>query len=95
MVKDGREAVSEVHSHGSDFMAVLLDVDMPHMDGIAAAVEIRRAAPDLPILFLTASDLETVMRRLPRGFRAEFLMKPFRISELADAISGLLGVAQS
>lgn len=53
---DGKEAVRLHGERRPDL--VLLDVMMPHTNGFAACVEIRRADQDVPVIFLTAKDGE-------------------------------------
>lgn len=49
--KDGQEAVEKVKALNPDL--VLLDINMPVMNGMQAALEIRRVSPRTKILFLT------------------------------------------
>jgi len=49
--KDGKEAVEKVKELNPD--VVLLDVNMPVMNGMQAALEIRKVAPKTKILFLS------------------------------------------
>ena len=49
--RDGKEAVEKVKTLNPDL--VLLDINMPMMNGIQAAFEIRRISPGTKILFLT------------------------------------------
>jgi DNA-binding NarL/FixJ family response regulator len=49
--KDGKEAVEKVKTLNPDL--VLLDINMPVMNGIQAAFEIRRISPKTKIVFLT------------------------------------------
>jgi DNA-binding NarL/FixJ family response regulator len=49
--EDGKEAVEKVQSLNPD--VVLLDINMPVMNGMQAALEIRRISPRTKILFLT------------------------------------------
>jgi signal transduction histidine kinase len=63
---------------------VLLDVQMPEMDGVAVCRRIREApgGDDVPIVFLTAQrDVDTFDRAQKAG-GDDFLTKPFRPSEL-------------
>jgi diguanylate cyclase (GGDEF)-like protein/PAS domain S-box-containing protein len=55
---DGREAVDKTVELKPDL--VILDVSMPLLDGFGAAREIRRVAPDIPILFLTFQNTDTL-----------------------------------
>src|SRR5205807_10409659 len=52
--KSGKEAIEKVIELKPDI--VLLDINMPVMNGIAAATEIRRIAPSTKIVFLTIHD---------------------------------------
>ena len=52
IARDGEEALAKFREHRPD--AVLLDVMMPKMNGIAACSEIRKSDPLVPILFFTA-----------------------------------------
>lgn len=49
--KDGKEAIEQVKALNPDL--VLIDINMPVMNGIQAAFEIRRISPRTKILFLT------------------------------------------
>jgi DNA-binding NarL/FixJ family response regulator len=49
--KNGEEAVEQTQELKPDL--VILDVSMPVMDGLSAAREIRKFAPDMPILIFT------------------------------------------
>jgi DNA-binding NarL/FixJ family response regulator len=52
--KDGREAIEKVMELKPEI--VLMDINIPVLNGIAAATEIRRIAPSTKIVFLTAHD---------------------------------------
>jgi DNA-binding NarL/FixJ family response regulator len=66
---DGKEAVDKARELNPDI--VILDINMPVMNGVRAALEIRRIAPETAILFLTAHAIPGVMhslRRISDGF---------------------------
>jgi signal transduction histidine kinase/DNA-binding response OmpR family regulator len=71
------------------FAAVLMDANMPVMDGYAATQKILerygQSAP--PIIALTASVLEEDRQRCRDAGMVDFLPKPIRIDELADVLS--------
>lgn len=70
---DGRAAIEEVRAHRPD--VVLLDIRMPLLDGLSAAAELRRVAPDVPVVILTTFDEDAyVARALTEGARG-FLLK--------------------
>jgi DNA-binding response OmpR family regulator len=61
---------------------VILDLGLPDVDGVAVCRKLRAARPDLAILILTARDQELdVVTGLDAG-ADDYLVKPFRLSEL-------------
>ena len=52
--ENGKQAVEKVRSLEPDI--VLLDIGMPEMNGVQAAYEIRRIAPEAKIIFFTVDD---------------------------------------
>ena len=84
---DGLEAVKLVQEQHPDL--VVLDVMMPHMDGMTACAKIREFS-DIPIILLTAKtdDMDKLM-----GFdhgADDYLTKPFNILELKARIRAML-----
>ncbi|MFC8510660.1 response regulator transcription factor [Streptomyces sp. NPDC057411] len=85
---DGLDALAKMESYGPDL--VVLDVQMPRMDGLTAARRIRASGSTVPILMLTARD--TVGDRVT-GLDAgadDYLVKPFELDELFARIRALL-----
>jgi PAS domain S-box-containing protein len=88
-VESGAEALALI-DRGETFDIAVLDMMMPHMDGVDLAREIRRRRPrrELALLLLTS------LGRLPRdGTSDEFdaqLAKPLRASQLYNALVRLL-----
>jgi two-component system KDP operon response regulator KdpE len=77
----GEEAVSLVQV--AQFDAVLLDVDLPGMGGVAACKNIRHASARLPILMLSAMDGVHVKEMALDAGADDYITKPFRLRELA------------
>ncbi|MBI4595402.1 MAG: response regulator [Candidatus Tectomicrobia bacterium] len=78
---------------GEHFDVALLDIEMPEMDGLTLAAEIKRMcnARDLPLVMLTSlghkeSDTEGLQF-------AAFLTKPLKVSQLYDTLVNIFGVA--
>ncbi|PRX01157.1 UNVERIFIED_ORG: LuxR family two component transcriptional regulator [Actinomadura viridilutea] len=85
---DGREAIELTRSHRPD--VALLDIRMPRLDGLAAAAELRRAAPDTAVVILTTfGEDEYIARALADGANG-FLLKSGDPHEL---IAGVRAVA--
>ncbi|MCC0097083.1 response regulator transcription factor [Streptomyces flavotricini] len=81
---NGREAVDLARAHTPDVM--LLDIQMPVMDGLAALSELGRAAPEVRALILTTfGEKENVLRALGSG-GAGFLLKDSAPGELIGAV---------
>jgi signal transduction histidine kinase/ActR/RegA family two-component response regulator len=76
---------------------VLMDVRMPHLDGVEAIRQIR-AQPrfaKLPIITLTASVLPGERERCLEAGASEFLLKPVDVNQLVDVLATLLTRAGS
>jgi two-component system, NarL family, nitrate/nitrite response regulator NarL len=85
--KDGKEAIEQVKALNPD--VVLLDINMPVMNGMQAAFEIRRISPRTKILFLTvvgADEAAAGARLLANGY----VMKSAAGKELIPALERLL-----
>ena len=85
---DGREGKAFFDQKTYDL--IVLDVNLPYMDGIELAAYIRSKKPQIPILMLTA--LDTTADKLA-GFEAgtdDYLVKPFDFMELVARLKALL-----
>lgn len=73
---DGQQAVNEVAAVRPD--VIVLDIEMPHMDGLSALPQLRKAAPDARIVMastLTAAGAAQTVKALALG-AADFIAKP-------------------
>ena len=88
---DGREAVEVAVSECPDL--VLMDLNMPVMDGLAATErirELRERCGDMPMVVVTAYDTYgTRETALEAGCNA-YILKPLDLDELESVIKGLL-----
>ncbi|WP_395361536.1 response regulator [Streptomyces sp. YH02] len=81
---NGREAVEATRAHAAD--VVLLDIQMPVLDGLSALPELRRAAPAARVIVLTTfGERDNVLRTLEYG-GAGFLLKDTAPAELIRAV---------
>jgi CheY-like chemotaxis protein len=93
VAEDGQDAVDKIK--GGVFDLVLMDVQMPVMDGMESTLEIRKLeeAEDrrrLPIIAMTAHALKGDRERCMAGGMDGYIVKPINISELTEAIVGHL-----
>jgi PAS domain S-box-containing protein len=88
--KDGREGVEK--ALGGHFDAVLMDIQMPVMDGITAAKRLRERGFVRPIIALSANAMQGAEREcLDAGFTS-FATKPIDIDTLVATLGEALGV---
>ena len=66
---------------------VLLDIDMPLMNGIETFERMKGFAPEIPVIFLTASGLEEDVVSAIKLGAVNYLKKPYRPQELLKRIS--------
>ena len=86
--KDGRSGLETIMQDTPD--VVVMDVMMPHMDGIEVCREVRRSGNRVPILLLTARvEVSDRVAGLDAG-ADDYLPKPFASKELSARIRALL-----
>lgn len=88
VVPDGEAAVQSAHDHPADL--ILMDIHMPHLDGITAIEQIRRFNAHIPIIALTASTLDDDLRAALRAGANDNLLKPVSSSVLFSLLSRYL-----
>ncbi|MEU4209973.1 response regulator transcription factor [Streptomyces sp. NPDC026206] len=85
---DGAEAVRRAREFRPD--AVVLDVKLPDMDGLAVLGRLRHAQPDVPVLFLTAKDAAGDRIAGLTAGGDDYVTKPFGMEEVVARLCGLL-----
>jgi two-component system response regulator DesR len=80
----GDEVVAAAREHRPD--VALLDVEMPGIDGIAAAAALRRAMPGCKVLMVTTFGRPGYLRRAMAAGASGFVVKDTPARQLADAV---------
>src|SRR3979411_3456329 len=86
--ENGVEAVRQYAEHRPD--AVLLDITMPEMDGLAALKEIRRIDPAARVAMVTAMGQQALVMEALRAGAKDFVLKPFQHDRMLGALHKLL-----
>ena len=87
-VQDGLAAVKAVKK--SNFDLVIMDIQMPIMDGYTATSEIRKFNKDIPVIALSASVFMEVKDRIEACGMDGFIFKPFNPDDLLFEIDKAL-----
>jgi signal transduction histidine kinase/CheY-like chemotaxis protein len=92
IAENGERAV-ELVQYGN-FDIILMDLQMPVMNGFDASMEIRKMADiqksRIPIIALTASALFDIRERVQQSGMDDYVSKPFKPNELFDKIHALV-----
>jgi pilus assembly protein CpaE len=80
----GREAVAEAKRLHPD--VVLMDVNMPEMDGIQATEIMASETPESPVIIMSVQGERDYLRRAMQSGAREFLIKPFSGDELVASV---------
>ncbi len=81
---DGKEAVQLVENLKPD--VVLMDINMPGMDGIMASEVIANKMPDTAIVIISIQGEPEYLRKAMAAGARDYLVKPFSGSDLAETI---------
>ncbi|MGA7762282.1 MAG: response regulator [Candidatus Binataceae bacterium] len=75
-----------------EFSCLVLDVQMPGMDGLELQLRLAAASHPIPIIFVTAYGDEKTRARALRGGAVSFLSKPFSEDALLEAVKSAIDV---
>lgn len=81
---NGNEALSQIESLGPD--VVLMDIDMPEMDGLNATKIISEKFPNVKVIFLSGHDEDDYLGKSLRAGAKGYLLKNTTAEELADKV---------
>lgn len=87
----GREAVALAKQHKPN--VVLMDINMPDMDGLAATETILSQVPGVQVIIMSVQGEQDYLRKAMMVGAREFLIKPFSADELVTAINKIYELA--
>jgi len=87
----GLEARDLFRSARDGFDVLLTDVEMPGLNGIDLAVELKRRDPGLKVILMSGYSERIERGCVPEGVAEAFLRKPIKIPELLETIREALG----
>tara|TARA_R110000850_G_scaffold18580_4_gene57065 strand:- start:209938 stop:211956 length:2019 start_codon:yes stop_codon:yes gene_type:complete len=84
VVDGGFQAIKELEINKHDI--ILMDINMPEIDGFETAIRIKKTNPNMPIIALTASDVNEIKNKISQSEIDEVIIKPFDEKELVSII---------
>jgi two-component system cell cycle response regulator DivK len=85
----GSKAIDLIRS-GAKFDAVLMDINLPSVDGLEITRNIKLLRPDIPIVAQTAFALDSEIENCYQAGCSAHVIKPFTIAELTEALRKVL-----
>jgi two-component system, cell cycle response regulator DivK len=83
--KNGEEAVHYFKTH-NDISLILMDIQMPVMDGLTATEEIRKLNKNIPIVIQTSFAPDIVKEKAFESGCTDFITKPFSADKLIPKV---------
>jgi two-component system, cell cycle sensor histidine kinase and response regulator CckA len=90
MAKDGEDGLAKATENRTVLKAIITDIHMPNMDGLAFVQAVRRTLPDIPIILASGRVDDSVAKEFRALGVTMRLDKPFTELQLADKLGSLL-----
>ena len=87
---DGADGLLRAAEHRTELRAVITDLHMPHMDGLAFVRALRRMLPKIPVAVASGRMENAAAAELKTLGVACWLTKPFTEAQLVEALKTLL-----
>lgn len=84
---NGKDAVDYYNDHSADIDLILMDIQMPIMDGFEALHHIKDTGSEVPIVAMTASAMKEDIERSYKEGMTDHISKPFRSEELVRTVA--------
>ena len=85
---DGQEAIDKAKSENPDI--VLLDAEMPEVDGWEACKEIKKLLPSVPVFMCTGHDLSDESDQLTEAGANGYITKPYNPASIGEKLKPFL-----
>ncbi len=89
VVMNGLDAIAAAQHHAHDLAAAFLDIQMPDITGVDAAVAIQKLLPHLPIVLMSGGIPAHLASNIAQLSLADFLQKPFGIDDVRRLLTQL------
>lgn len=90
---DGAEAIELYEIYKPSIL--LLDINMPHKDGLSALKEIRQKDINIPVIIMTAHTEKEYLMNAVELYITKYLVKPFDKDALLDALNSCVELLQN
>ncbi|MDQ6997732.1 MAG: ATP-binding protein [Mariprofundus sp.] len=88
---DGIDALEKFHAHQHEISLVISDIVMPGMDGVDSVLEMRKACPELPVIFMTGYDApKEKTSKIVDDETSMLINKPFKSIDLSNLATKLI-----
>ena len=88
---DGQEAMDKIKADLYDL--VLLDLNMPKLDGYEVLKQVRSLYPALPVIFITATgEVKKIMQCIAQDKLTAFIEKPFTAQNVLEDVKRALNI---
>jgi len=84
VANDGQEAIDKTREN--DYSLILMDINMPNVNGIEAAIAIREFNQHIPIVALTAVEMEEMRVKILNSGMNDIIAKPYDVSQFLSII---------
>jgi len=75
---------------GKEIDLVLMDLTMPHIDGVEAVGELRRLNPEVRVVLASGYSREEVVSSLKGKGISGVLQKPYTLAKMREALAGVI-----
>ncbi len=90
VASNGQEAIEKFKQSSKSIKLVIMDIDMPIMNGLDALAHIRQASPDTPVIMLTGSkNMDDAITAMKLG-AYDFITKPYKGERMIITIKNAL-----